>query len=147
MATIVSPKANESNCGTEPLETRIPNNGNLSTFIPRSWNGNFGFEEGDTMRREVTVGLMDLKILVGMCIDHEVDGRAQVMVLAEPGNSNATAAFEFAQLVEAARPEAKTRVKPRFSRLLDALESGKDVDASLASFVHGVNPASLIRPD
>ena len=99
------------------------------------------------MRREVTVGLVDLKILVGMCMDQQVDAQAQVMVLTEPGRSDPTAAFEFARLVQEATPGAKRRVGSRFRRLLEALESGEDVDASLASFVHGRNPASLKRPD
>jgi hypothetical protein len=99
------------------------------------------------MRREVTVGLVDLKIFVGMCIDQQVDAQAQVMFLTEPGRSDPTAAFEFARLVEEATPDAMKRVRSRFRRLLDSLESGEDVDASLASFVHGLNPASLRRPD
>jgi hypothetical protein len=99
------------------------------------------------MHREITVGLVDLKILVGMCMDQQVDARAQVMVLTEPGRSDPTAAFEFAGLVEEAKPEATKRVRSRFHRLLEALESGNDVNESLAAFVRGVNPASLRRPD
>jgi hypothetical protein len=99
------------------------------------------------MRRVITVGLVDLKKLVGMCIDQQVEARAQVMVLTEPGRSDPTAAFEFARLVDETRPEALKRTRLRFRRLLEALESGNDVDASLKSFVHGLNPASLVRPD
>jgi hypothetical protein len=99
------------------------------------------------MRHEVTVGLVDLKILVGMCMDQQVDAQAKAMVLPEPRRSNPTAAFEFTRLVEEATPEAKKRVQLRFRDLLEALESGKDVDSSLASFVHGLNPTSLMRPD
>lgn len=99
------------------------------------------------MHRQVTVGLVDLKLLVGMCIDQQVDAQAQVMVLNEPGRSNPTAAFEFAQLAAEKMPEATNRVRPRFRRLLEALESGEDVDSALAAFVHGLNPTSLQRPD
>jgi hypothetical protein len=99
------------------------------------------------MSREVTVGLVDLKILVGMCMDQQVDARAQAMVLTEPGRSEPTAAFEFAGLVAEAKPEATKRVRSRFHRLLEALESGNDVNESMAAFVRGVNPVSLRRPD
>jgi len=98
------------------------------------------------MRREVTVGLVDLKVLVGMYIDQQVDALAQVMVLTEPGRSNPTAAFEFAGLVEKASPEAKKRVRARMHTLVEALESGENVGTALASFVHGRNPTSLMRP-
>lgn len=99
------------------------------------------------MRQIVTVGLVDLKKLVGKCMDQQVEARAQVMVLTEPGRSDPTAAFEFAHLIDEARPEALKRTQLRFRRLLEALESGNDVDAALESFVHGLNPASLVRPD
>jgi hypothetical protein len=95
------------------------------------------------MRRLVTVGLVDLKKLVGMCIDQQVEARAQVMVLTEPGGSDPTAAFDFAGLVDKARPEAMKQEGLRFRRLLNAVEGGDDVDASLKAFVHGLNPASL----
>jgi hypothetical protein len=97
------------------------------------------------MRREVTVGLVDLKILVGMCMDQQVDAQAQVMVLTEPGRSDPTAAFEFARLVEEVKPVAKKQVQSRFHLLLEALESGNDVNESLADFVRGTNPESLMR--
>ena len=99
------------------------------------------------MRREVNVGLVDLKKIVGMCMDRQVESCAQGIVLTEPGRSDPTAAFEFARLVDEARPEALRRTRLRFRRLLEALESGNDVDASLEAFVHGLNPASLFRPD
>jgi len=97
--------------------------------------------------REVTIGLVDLKVLVGMYIDQKVYAQAQVMVLTEPGRSNPTAAFEHAGLVEEATPEAKKRVHARVHSLMEALESGNGVRAALASFVHGQNPTSLMRPD
>jgi len=99
------------------------------------------------MRRLVTVGLVDLKILVGMCMDQQVDARAQVMVLNQPGRTDPEAALEFAGLVGKAMPEAKKQVRSHFRGLLEALETGKDVDVSLASFVRGLNPASLARID
>jgi hypothetical protein len=95
------------------------------------------------MRRLVTVGLVDLKKLVGMCIDLQVEDRAQVMALNEPGRSTPTAALDFAGLVDKARPKARKQVRLHFRRLLKAVESGDDVDASLKSFVHGLNPESL----
>ena len=39
------------------------------------------------MRRVVTIGLVDLKKLVGICIDQKAEARAQVMALSEPGQS------------------------------------------------------------
>lgn len=78
-------------------------------------------------------------------MNRKVETQAQMMVLTEPGNSDPTAAIEFARLIEEAKPEAEKRVRLRFQRLLEALESGNDVKESLAAFVKGMNLASLMR--
>jgi len=103
--------------------------------------------ESQKARRQVTVGLFDLKLLVWICFDQKVNTYAQTMVLNQPGHNDPEAASEFARLVDKAVPEAKGRVQLRFRSLLESLESGKDVGTALASFVHGVDTASMIRPD
>jgi hypothetical protein len=99
------------------------------------------------MSREVTVGLVDLKILVGMCMDQQVDARAQAMVLTDPGRSEPTADFEFAGLVAEAKPEATKRVRSRFHRLLEALESGNDVTEAARLRIRGQKQTSSPRSE
>jgi hypothetical protein len=86
--------------------------------------------------REVTVGLVDLKILVEKMFDDDVQRRAEIMVLNQPGHSDASAALEFAALVEDEKPKARKAVELRYRRLREALENGTHVAQSLKAFLH-----------
>jgi hypothetical protein len=66
----------------------------------------------------------------------DVKRQAEVMVLNEPGNTDAEAAFEFARQVSQRMPEARKKVERHYHRLLEALESGADVDLALKAFLH-----------
>jgi uncharacterized NAD-dependent epimerase/dehydratase family protein len=86
--------------------------------------------------RKVEVDLVDLKVLVETMFETDVRRQAEVMVLTQPGNSSAEAAFEFDREVSAATPEAQKMQGRLYRRLREALESGVDVASSLKSFVH-----------
>ena len=86
--------------------------------------------------RKIEVGLVDLKVFVHKMFEIDVKRQAEVMVLNEPGNTDAEAAFEFATQVSAKLPEARKKIERRYHRLLEALESGVDVDPALKSFLH-----------
>jgi hypothetical protein len=86
--------------------------------------------------RKATVNLVDLKVLVKARCEKDVQSLAQVMVLTQPGNSDAETAFEFDPLVSQAKPEARKKVERGYRRLLAALETGEGVDAAPAAFVH-----------
>ena len=86
--------------------------------------------------RKVEVGLVDLKVLVRQLFEIQVKRQAEVMVLNEPGNTDAEAAFEFAQQVSEKLPEARKKQELHYRRLLEALESGDGVDLALKAFLH-----------
>jgi hypothetical protein len=86
--------------------------------------------------RKVEVGLVDLKVLVETMFEKDVRKQAEVMVLTEPGNSSAEAAFEFDRLVSEATPTARKKQERRYHRLRAALESGIEVAPALKSFLH-----------
>jgi hypothetical protein len=91
---------------------------------------------GEGMKRDVTVGLSDLKAFVKAAFEKDVRKQAEVMVLTAPGMSDAESAFEFDRLVSTAEPEARKRIEKRYRRLLEAVESGVDVGPALAAFLH-----------
>jgi hypothetical protein len=86
--------------------------------------------------RKVEVGLVDLKVLVETMFEKDVRKQAEVMVLTQPGNSSAEAAFEFERQVSEATPEARKMQGRIYRRLREALESGADVAPALKSFLH-----------
>lgn len=102
--------------------------------------------EAGKSRRQVTVDLVDLKSLVWMLFDQKVSAQAQTIALTAPGQSDPSAALEFAHFVEKATPEATSRMQLQFGELLRALERGTGVEAALSSFVHGYNPSSQVSP-
>jgi hypothetical protein len=85
--------------------------------------------------RNVEVGLTDLRVLVEMMRDKDIQKLAEVMVLTEPENSNPTAQAIFQQLLDAAMPKARQKVERDYRRLLEALESGVGVDLALKAFL------------
>jgi hypothetical protein len=95
-----------------------------------------GKKEMTKQERQVTVGLVDLKVLIGTMFEREVRKQAEVMVLTQPGNTDASAAHIFAGLVNEALPAARKMVEVRYRRLQEALESGSDVGPSLKAFLH-----------
>ena len=80
--------------------------------------------------------MVDLKVFVRKIFEIDVKRQAEVMVLNEPGNTDAEAVFEFAAQVSARMPEARRKIERRYHRLLEALESGADVDLALKAFLH-----------
>jgi hypothetical protein len=84
--------------------------------------------------KEVSVSLKALKKLVDISFERDVQERAQIMVLNQPGMSNPEAAFEFARLTNESKPEAQKQVELRYRNLLDALKTGENVSEALSSF-------------
>lgn len=86
--------------------------------------------------REITVGLVDLKVLVLEMYEKDVRKRAETMVINQPGHSDPDTAFRFDLLVSEAEPEARAQVESRYRHLLEALESGVHVAQALRVFLH-----------
>jgi hypothetical protein len=86
--------------------------------------------------RKVEVDLVDLKVFIKKIFEKDVRRQAEVMVLTQPGNSSVEAAFEFADQVSKAMPEARKKQERRYRRLHEALETGVDVGPSLKAFLH-----------
>jgi hypothetical protein len=84
--------------------------------------------------KEVSVSLKALKKLVDISFERDVQERAQIMVLNQPGMSNPEAAIEFARLTNESKPEAQKQVELRYRNLLDALKTGENVSEALSSF-------------
>jgi hypothetical protein len=85
--------------------------------------------------KEVNVSLKALKNLIDRSFERDVQERAQIMVLNQPGMSNPEAAFEFARLTNEAKPEAQKQVELRYRNLLEALRTGENVSEALSSFI------------
>jgi len=81
------------------------------------------------------VGLTDLRAFVEATFEKDVRKMAEVMVITQPGNSDAEAVFEFDRLVAEAEPAARARVELRYRHLLEALENGTGVDLALKAFL------------
>ena len=86
--------------------------------------------------RKVEVGLVDLKVFVRKIFEIDVKRQAEVMVLNEPGNTDAEAAFEFVTQVSARMHAARKKIERHYHRLLEALETGVDVGPALKAFLH-----------
>jgi hypothetical protein len=84
---------------------------------------------------DVTVNLHDLKLLVKLCFEHDVDSSARTTVMMRFANLDPVRAIEFANLVKAEELSARQRESMRYRRLLEALESANDVASSLRDFV------------
>ncbi len=84
---------------------------------------------------QVSVALKDLQKLIDRSFEQEVRQRAEIIVLQQPGMSNAEAAFEFASRVHEAEPEARKAVELRYRSLREALKNGENVAAALSAFI------------
>ena len=84
---------------------------------------------------DVTVNLHDLKLLVKLCFEHDVQSRARNGVMVPFANANPAGATHLAFLIKDQELAARQQVSMRYRRLLEALESANDVAASLRDFV------------
>jgi len=86
--------------------------------------------------RKVEVGLVDLKVFVRKIFEIDIKRQAEAMVINEPGNSDPEATSEFVRQVSEKMPQARKKQERKYRRLLEALESGIDVDLALKAFLH-----------
>lgn len=84
---------------------------------------------------EVTIDLVDLKLLVRHSFEQEIQLRTHAVALSRIAQSHPTFAPQFAHILEGAKLEARSRVTLRYRRLLEALESANDVGPSLKEVV------------
>jgi hypothetical protein len=84
---------------------------------------------------DVTVNLHDLKRLVNLCFEHDIESRARTTVMVRFANANPANAIELARLIDAEKLQSRERESMRYRRLLEALGSANDVAASLADFL------------